>query len=64
MLDIGSPFVLIRPEAVTRANLCICKLPVPIMIDTATPSMNSQSSLTEFVHVQLHDSNNLFSAVH
>ncbi|PBK81841.1 hypothetical protein ARMGADRAFT_1090906 [Armillaria gallica] len=62
MMDISSPFVLIRPEAVTRANLHVCKLPEPIIIDTATPSENSRSALTKFVHVQLHDTNNLFSA--
>ncbi len=62
MLDIGSPFVLIRPEAVIRANLRIRKLPEPIVIDTATPSLDSRSSLTDFVYVQLHDPQNLFSA--
>ncbi|PBK80883.1 hypothetical protein ARMGADRAFT_1091885 [Armillaria gallica] len=62
MMNIGSPFVLIRPEAVTRANLHVRKLLEPIIIDTATPSENSRSALTEFVHIQLHDANNLFSA--
>lgn len=62
MMDIGSPFVLIRPETVIKANLRICKLPEPIVIDTATPSLDSRSSLTDFVYVQLHNINNLFSA--
>ncbi len=62
MIDIGSPFVLIRPETVIKANLHIRKLPEPIVIDTATPSLDSRSSLTDFVYVQLHDINNLFSA--
>ncbi len=47
-----------------KANLHIRKLPEPIVINTATPSLDSRSSLTDFVYVQLHDINNLFSARH
>ncbi|KAF8880714.1 hypothetical protein CPB85DRAFT_1442935 [Mucidula mucida] len=55
LLDDGSPFVLIRPEVVDTCKLRRRKLPKPIIMDTATPSNDSCTTITEYVDIQLFD---------
>ncbi|KAK0183841.1 hypothetical protein F5146DRAFT_1146697 [Armillaria mellea] len=55
LLDHGSPVILIRETLVTSLNLHHHKLHSPFVIDTATPSASSTSSLTKWVKFCLHD---------
>ncbi len=55
LLDNGSLFVLIRPEVVDTCKLKRRKLPKPVIMDTATPSDDSCTTITKYVDIQLFD---------
>lgn len=62
LIDNGSPFVLVTVALVDSLQLRRRLLPSPIHIDTATPSSNSASTLTEYVYISFHDSLNRWSS--